>query len=180
MTSHFNIPSFGLQRRHLLGGALAASVVQLAPLSWAAQPVSPAATGAFMALSQYLTERNHLSPNLAGRMQAGLQSLDSHFTAHADALWQWVQAQQVTLAQLNERLKAEKPELLAIPGQIMQAWYLGIVGAGTQARVVTYEFALNAQTVADKLRPPSYSYGVYGSWTSNPTTFNLQRIARPA
>ncbi|MBP9941293.1 MAG: hypothetical protein KBF33_07835, partial [Comamonas sp.] len=98
MTSHFNIPSFGLQRRHLLGGALAASVVQLAPLSWAAQPVSPAATGAFMALSQYLTERNHLSPKLAGRMQAGLQSLDSHFTAHADALWQWVQAQQVTLA----------------------------------------------------------------------------------
>lgn len=91
-----------------------------------------------------------------------------------------MQAQQVTLAQLNERLKAEKPEMLAIPGQIMQAWYLGIVGAGTQARVVTYEFALNAQTVADKLRPPSYSYGVYGSWTSNPTTFNLQRIARPA
>ncbi len=31
MTSTPQFPSFGLQRRHLLGGALAASVVQLEP-----------------------------------------------------------------------------------------------------------------------------------------------------
>jgi hypothetical protein len=46
--------------------------------------------------------------------------------------------------------------------------------------VVAYEFALNAQTVSDKLKPPTYAYGVYGSWTANPTTLNLQRIPVPA
>lgn len=133
-----------------------------------------------MALSQYLTERTDLSAKLGARMQAALQALDGQFTTQAAALWQWIDSQKVPLAQLNERLKAEKPELAGVPGKVMQVWYLGVAGSGTQARVVAYEFALNAQTVSDKLKPPTYSYGVYGSWTSNPTTFNLQRVATPA
>ncbi len=34
--------------------------------------------------------------------------------------------------------------------------------------------------VADKLRPPSYAYGAYGSWTSNPTSFNLKQVVKQA
>ena len=158
------------------GGALAVGVVQLAPLSWANQAAPSQASDAFVALSQYLTERSDLNARLAARLQAGLQSLGSDFVAQAEALWQWVQAGNVGLGQLNERLKSEKPELAAVPGQIMQAWYMGIVGTGAQAKVVAYEFALNAQTVSDKLKPPTYAYGLPGSWASNPVTFDLKRI----
>lgn len=177
MKSTPQFPSFGLQRRHLLGGALAAGMVQLVPWSWAANPAAPAAAASpgFMALSQYLTARDDLHAPLGARMQAALQALDAQFQTQADALWQWIDSQKVPLAQLHDRLQAEKPELAAIPGKVMQAWYLGVAGSGAQARVVAYEFALNAQTVSDKLKPPTYSYGVYGSWTRNPTTFNLQR-----
>ena len=173
-----SFPAFGLRRRHLLGGFLAASAVQIAPWAWAtaiSTPSGPAAASpAFMALSAYLTARDDLNPRLAARMQAALQSLNAEFTAQADALWQWVDAGKVTLAELNTRLKAEKPELATVPGQIMQVWYMGIAGSGVNTRVVAYEYALNAQTVADKLKPPTYSYGTYGSWTSNPTKFDLQ------
>lgn len=176
MTTPTRYPSFGLQRRHLLGGVLAAGAVQLAPLSWAAAPAEPTASGAFLALSQYLTERSNLSPRMAARLQAGWQALDSAFAANVEALWQWLQTNQVSLAQLNARLKAEQPALAAVPGQVMQAWYLGIVGSGREARALAYEFALNAQTVADKLRPPTYAYGVYGSWSHNPASYQLQRL----
>ena len=180
MTSTPQFPLFGLQRRHFLGGALAASAVQLVPSSWAATAHSATASSSFMALSQYLTARSDLSVKLGVRMQAALQALDSNFASQADALWRWIQSQNIALDQLHARVKAEKPELAAVPTQVMQVWYLGIAGSGNQTRVVAYEFALNAQTVSDKLKPPTYSYGVYGSWTANPTQFNLQRIPVPA
>jgi hypothetical protein len=174
MNTSPQFPSFGLRRRHLLGGALAAGAVQLIPWSQAAAPVTDAATS-FIPLSQYLTARTDLNARLGARMQAALQALDAEFPAQSAALWAWVQSQQVPVEQFHARLQAEKPELAAIPVQIMQAWYLGVAGDGAKARVVAYEFALNAQTVGDKLKPPTYAYGVYGSWTSNPTTFDLQR-----
>lgn len=168
-------PTFGLQRRQLVGGLLVAGAVQMVPWAVAVSPSpSPSASPAFMALSRYLTERDDLNPHLAARMQAALQGLDSAFATRADALWQWIDSNRVALADLNARLKADKPELAALPGQVMQAWYLGIVGGGLQTRVVAYEYALNAQLVSDKLKPPTYSYGTHGSWTRNPTTFNLK------
>lgn len=171
-------PAFGLKRRQLLGGFVAVGAMQLAPWALAAPPVATASAG-FMALSRYLTERDDLNPGLAARLQAGWQALDDKFGAQVDALWQWVQANQVALADLNTRMKAEKAELAHVPGQLMQAWWLGIAGSGHDTRVVAYEFALNAQLVAGKLRPPSYLYGLHGSWTSNPTTFDIRLVNRP-
>ena len=104
-------PSFrscGLQRRHLLGGALAVSMVQVAPLSWATAPVPAAASSSFMALSQYLTARSDLNPKLAARMQSALQALDGQFNAQVDALWSWIDSQHVALDELTTRVKAEQ------------------------------------------------------------------------
>ncbi len=173
---HTSFPVFGLQRRQLLGGLALAGAVQLAPWAAAISPAAPppSASPSFMALSRYLTERSDLSPNLAARMQAALQGLNSAFVTQADALWQWINSNHVPLAELNARLKADMPALAAIPGQVMQAWYMGIVGSGAQSRVVAYEYALNAQVVSDKLKPPTYSYGLHGSWTSNPSTADLK------
>jgi hypothetical protein len=42
---------------------------------------------------------------------------------------------------------------------------MGIVGSGDKARCLAYETALNAIVVEDVLKPPTYAYGTYGSWT---------------
>ena len=131
-------------------------------------------------MSQYLTARDDLSPQLGARMQAAWQALDPAFNANVDALWQWIDSQKVALNDLNARLAADQPALAKVPAQIMQIWWSGIAGSGDKVRVVAYEHALNAEAVADKLRPPSYVYGGYGSWHTNPTTFDLKRlISRP-
>ena len=47
---------------------------------------------------------------------------------------------------------------------------LGVVGSGEGARCVAYETALNAVIVADVLKPPTYAYGAYGSWSAKPNS----------
>ena len=173
MTPTPSFPAFGLRRRHVLGGFLAASALHVTPFAMAAAPV---ASPAFMALSKFLTAREDLNPAMGARMQAAWQELDDKFSTNVDALWQWIQAEQIALGDLKARMTAEKPELAKVPAQVMQVWWQGIAGDGTKVRVVTYEHALNAEAVADKLRPPSYAYGNYASWSANPTTFNLQRV----
>ena len=171
MTTATTYPVFGLRRRHLLGGALAAGA--LASLRWPAAAAAEA-PAAFMALSAYLTERQNLDTAIGARLLAAQQEVDAKLPAKLDALWQWISSQKVALADLNARIAADKPEFAGLAAQVMQLWYLGIAGSGTNTRVVNYEYALNAQVVGDKLRPPSYAYGAYGSWTSNPTTFDIK------
>jgi hypothetical protein len=69
---------------------------------------------------------------------------------------------------LQEVLDAEHSALAPLPRRIVTAWYLGVVGEGEHARVVAFETALNAVAVADVLKPPTYCYGAYGSWTKKP------------
>ena len=178
MTSTPQFPTFGLKRRHLLGGALAAGMAQLIPGSWAAEPA--AGSDSFMALSRFLTERDDLNLAQGTRLLAAMSSLDGKFASKLDELWQWIGSKQIALADLNQRLKAEQPELADVATNVMQLWYQGIAGSGTSTVVVAYEHALNAEVVADKLRPPSYAYGAYGSWTSNPTSFNLKQVVKQA
>lgn len=71
------------------------------------------------------------------------------------------------LADLNASLVA-KTAPPALSKAILRAWYVGVVGSGTGAVCVTYSSALMNQTVADILKPPSYAYGAYGSWTTQP------------
>ena len=67
-------------------------------------------------------------------------------------------------------LDGEHSPLAPLPRQIMSAWFLGVVGGGGSgdARCVAYETALNAVVVADVLKPPTYAYGAYGSWSAKP------------
>lgn len=171
MKSAITFPSFGLRRRSMLAAALSAGALHWLPSTQAA---APEAAPSFMALSSYLTERTNLDTAIGARLLVALNELDAAMGAKLDALWQWIHSSNVPLAQLNDRLKAEKPEWVGLAQQVMQVWYQGIAGEGVKTRVVTYEYALNAQVVADKLRPPSYVYGGYGSWSANPTTFDLK------
>jgi hypothetical protein len=58
--------------------------------------------------------------------------------------------------------------LSALPRQIVTAWYTGIVGEDERARCITFETSLMYVVVADRLNPPSYCSGPYGTWLDKP------------
>lgn len=171
MKSYRSFPAISLSRRQILGSFLAVSAIQFAPVAFAN---TTAVNANFMALSRYLTERDDLSSILGSRLQIALQSLNGGFIEQVDALLLWINNNKITLDDLNNRLSAEKPDLQMLPRAIMQAWYMGIAGSGENTRVVAYEYALNAQLVSAYLKPPTYSYGLYGSWTADPDKVKLK------
>jgi hypothetical protein len=155
-------------RRMLLAGMLSGYAASLIP--WAlAQPIADADMGAFLAVSAILAGRKALDEAQAKRLFDALAADDAGFPAAARALLALIDARRIDPLSLQEVLDAERSALAPLPRRIVAAWYLGIVGEGERARVVAYETALNAVAVADVLRPPTYCYGIYGSWTKKPT-----------
>jgi hypothetical protein len=154
-------------RRRLLAGMLSGYAASLIP--WAlAQPVTDANRGAFLAVSAILAGRRALDEVQARRLYDALAGDDPGFPAAASALLALIEARKVDPLQLQEVLDAEHSALAPLPRRIVTAWYLGVVGEGEHARVVAFETALNAVAVADVLKPPTYCYGAYGSWTKKP------------
>ena len=154
-------------RRMLLGGLLSGYTASLIP--WAlAQPVANANRGAFLAVSAILAGRKTLDEALATRLYDALVTSDPSFPAAASALLALINERSIDPLRLQGVLDAEHSALAPLPRKIVTAWYLGVVGDGDRARVVAFETALNAVAVADVLKPPTYCYGVYGSWTKKP------------
>ena len=154
-------------RRMVLAGLLSASAAALIP--WAlAEPVANAEQGAFLGVSAMLAGRQVLDPALAKRLYDALVAQDAAFPANVRALLALINAQGLQAAGLQQALDTAQSPLAALPRQIASAWYLGIVGKGEAAVCVAYEQALNAAVVADVLKPPTYSYGAYGSWARKP------------
>lgn len=154
-------------RRQLLAGLLGAYTASLIP--WAlAQPAPPAERGAFSALSALLVGRAALDAAMASRLYDALAADDAQFAADTQALLALIEQRRIAPEQLQSLLDAEKSPLAPLPRKIVGAWYLGIVGSGARTRCLAYETALNAQVVADVLKPPTYCYGSYGSWSHSP------------
>ena len=95
---------------------------------------------------------------------------DPGFAQSSKDLLALINERQLEPMHLQKTLDDEKSALAGVPRKIATAWFMGVVGSGAQARCLAYEHALNAQIVADVLKPPTYAYGVYGSWARNPTT----------
>ncbi|RJG00436.1 sugar dehydrogenase complex small subunit [Noviherbaspirillum sedimenti] len=154
-------------RRVLLAGLLSAYTASLIP--WAlAQPVVDADRGAFLAVSAILAGRQSLDAEQAKRLYDALTADDAAFPASTRSLLALINERKIDPLQLQQVLDDEKSPLAPLPRKIVTAWYLGIVGSGEKARVLAFENALNAQVVGDILKPPTYCYGVYGSWTKKP------------
>lgn len=154
-------------RRRLLVGLLTAYTASLIP--WAlAQPAPQADRGAFAALSAILVGRPSLDAAQAARTYDALVADDAHFPADVQALLTLINQRHIDPLQLQATLDSEHAALASLPRRIMSAWALGVVGSGEGARCVAYESALNAVIVADVLKPPTYAYGSYGSWTAKP------------
>jgi hypothetical protein len=65
-------------------------------------------------------------------------------------------------------LRAAEPPLAKTVGQIMRAWYLGLVGESPTVKVLAYERALMFDPVKDVLTVPSYCRDVPFYWTRKP------------
>lgn len=156
-----------LQRRAILGGLLGSYASSLIP--WAlAQPVANAEQGAFLGVSAILAGRQTLDRALSKRLYDALVADDPGFPAAAQSLLTLINDREIDPAQLHKVLSDEKSPLARVAQNIARAWFMGIVGSGEKARALAYEDALNAQIVQDFLKPPTYAYGAYGSWTEKP------------
>lgn len=155
------------RRRLLLGGLLSAYTATLVP--WAlAQPVENDGQGAFMALSAILVGRQTLDAPLGKRLYEALSAQDPQFENRTKSVLALINTQHIDPMALQKALDAGHNDLAAIPRSIVAAWYVGVVGIGANARCIAYENALMNEIVDDKLRPPTYAYGAYGTWESKP------------
>ena len=155
------------ERRAVLAGLLAASAASVIPPALAA-PITDAAHNAFLAASKILTGRSSLDPDQVSRLYDALLADDSQFAAGVQSLVTLIDQRKVDPMQLQHVLDSDHSALAALPRKIVTAWYTGIVGDGEKARCITFETALMNVIVSDKLKPPSYCYGGYGSWAEKP------------
>jgi hypothetical protein len=156
-----------MRRRHLLAGLAGAYTATLIP--WAlAQPAQDDRHGAFLALSALIAGRQSLDAGMADRIFTALRDERPGFPDDAAALLKLIEDRKIDPMRLQQTLDDEKSPLAGVPRQIATAWFLGVVGSGEKATVLAYEHALNAQFVADVLKPPTYAYGPYGSWARKP------------
>ncbi|WMD20887.1 sugar dehydrogenase complex small subunit [Achromobacter seleniivolatilans] len=170
-----NLTSFGLARRN----ALLASAAGIALIAAGGIPAARAADTSrgvlasppsnFQEVSRYLTGEAQLEPGLSSRLYAGLLAVNPQFTDALNALAASIRRHTGPAETLDVTLAIVDPELPSVAKQILTAWTLGVTGNGLQARCLAFEDALSYRFVRDKTRPPSYAYGQYGSWSSQPT-----------
>lgn len=163
------VPSW--HRRTLLAAVLASYVASFVP--WASAQSQPtgsaaAAPDSFLKVSTLLTGQASLDSTLAARLYSALTADDSGFAEQHQQLLAYIDEHKADPMQLQKMLDAEKSALAPVPRRIVTAWYTGIVGEGERARCIAFETNLLNVITADKLKPPSYSYGVYGSWATKP------------
>lgn len=160
---------FTLRRREWLGAAAAATALTALPWNSVFSAGRSSGPSDFVLLSQRLTGRATLDTAMGKRIYDALVTEDARFPDQSQQLLHLIESRRLTDDQLLSTLSSEKPALAHLPAQIMTAWFLGVVGSGMHARVLAFEHALNAQAVADQLRPPTYAYGAPGSWSLAPT-----------
>ncbi|MDR5783626.1 sugar dehydrogenase complex small subunit [Caballeronia sp. LZ065] len=160
-------------RRTLLAGMLASCVTTWVPgTTRRAMPAEPAmalpAPESFVALSTFLTGQASLDLALADRLYQALLGNESCFPEQLRRLLAFIRLRHADPLRLQQRLDDEEPQLASVPRRIVTAWYTGIVGEGERAQCIAFETSLLNVITADKLKPPSYAYGVYGSWAARP------------
>lgn len=122
----------------------------------------------FLTVSNFLTGKVSLDASLAARLFEALSLDDSGFSEHVQALRKLIDDRKIDPLQLQAVLENDKSALSTLPRRIATAWFLGIVGQGEHARCIAFEENLTNAAVKDKLAPPSYCFGAYGSWAQKP------------
>lgn len=133
---------------------------------------------AFIALSQHLTGRPRFDAVLGQRIYAALVQASSTFEQNVGALNTWIKGHGGVPSDIvTAALKTDRPELAATVGDIMRAWYLGLVGDMPKVQVLAYEKALMFDPVSDVLTIPSYCRDVPFYWTTKPADMPAATVA---
>ncbi|PZP34466.1 MAG: sorbitol dehydrogenase [Roseateles depolymerans] len=170
-TSPWSAAERGLSRRTLIGGAAAAGVAALTGGGLLGMTTAFAAATSsedFLRLSEFLTGGKPLDATLAGRYLAELGKDNEQFAAATAALQRHIA--DTKPAHVDDLLATELDAgLRQTAKQIVSAWYLGIVGDGAKARLVSYANALMYRPTEGVLVIPSYGGGP-DSWGDKPAT----------
>ncbi|SDY51064.1 Membrane bound FAD containing D-sorbitol dehydrogenase [Collimonas sp. OK242] len=169
-------PPGRVSRRFFMGGSAAVlcTVIVGGPLlSHAAAAVSNGvqnapAKDAFLQISLLLSGHAELPPAQTERLYQALGAADANFAVQVQALQAFIAERKLNAASLQAALDSEQAAFTALPRRILLSWYVGVVGSGAKAKCVAYEDALMNLAVSDQLRPPSYAYGAYGTWSAQP------------
>lgn len=131
-------------------------------------PVMAAAdtTSGFTRASEFLTSRK-LDPILSTRFYTALKQRDAQFDAQVAKL----------LSRIDQSKAADMDTFLASPAldqeteatvnRIISAWYMGVVGEGADAQLISFAEALMYQPTRGILVVPSYGGGP-NSWGEKP------------
>ncbi|SAK92443.1 uridylyltransferase [Caballeronia hypogeia] len=161
--------SFAMRRGIMAGACASFACGLLAARAQSARPATPSGGDAFLAVSMKLTGRTSFDPQLAERVHAALARHDAAFATKIAALNQWIATHGGTPTDIiTAALESTRPELGKTVGDVMRAWYLGVVGEGQHAEVVAYERALMFDPVGDMLTIPSYCRGEPADWARKP------------
>lgn len=157
------VPTFspGFTRRTLLiyGASMTALSLPLAGLSETVPGGNAGRTlKQFTDLSSVLTGRTDLNQITAERI---FMALGGHHAELTNAL-----EDLASVAGRNPQSWSDDQRGLA--RKILKAWYLGKVGDGPDAEVITYEHALMFDPVADALVPRTFCYRKPGYWATAP------------
>jgi hypothetical protein len=123
----------------------------------------------FLRISRLLTGKSDLDPAIAARTLEAMTARDAQFSTRFGAL-----AKALDTAGLHDITDFERTAIAADPAlkqttvEIVSAWYLGVVGEGETAKLVTYENALMFRPTRDVTAPPATGGGEFGSWSAKP------------
>jgi hypothetical protein len=146
---------------------MASYVSTFIPSAKATDVASNAPLADFVAVSGLLTGRAPDSVS-ARALHSALVTAVPDFDARLRDLAAFIKTRASTAASLQADLDSAAAPFAKLPATIATAWYVGTAGSGVPARCITYETSLMFTVVADRLKPPSYAYGPYGSWGRNP------------
>jgi hypothetical protein len=169
-------PSTGFSRRNLLRGSVALGLMTLVGgmLPWQSVMAADPATADFIALSQFLVSRTP-NPVLAARYYTALAKRAPNFVGNVTALKQLIAANNLTHVDQYLALPTPDASLKATATSIIAAWYLGIVGEGADAEMVSYSEAMMYQPTHSTLIIPTYGGGP-ATWGAKPADTKDSRI----
>lgn len=146
-----------LTRREVLEYG-AVGLAAMATPALAAQSNAQRNLDLFMTVSRKLTGKHNLSPITNERIFLAMGGHKRPLLTPLEGLAGKVDQAPSTWGEDEQRLAAN----------IIRAWYLGQVGDGPDAEVVTYEHSLMYAAVAGALEPRTFCAAEPGSWASKP------------
>lgn len=158
-----------LTRRHFLklgGIAAAASVASGFGLPMGAYATSSPQEDSFLQTSMFLTGHT-LNATTASRFLAALTRLDAGFVGRFGALQAAIQQSSVTTMDAFLAQGGHPAEIMATANEVVSAWYLGVVGKGKDAVLISFYDALMFEPTRDYIYVPSYGGGP-NSWVPAP------------